>query len=266
MCACVRVASQIAFDFPHLRQCYGDASVLTTDEYASRFGRPIQIGRILCWHAPGPTCPIHFTSLYYNCPARDIGSTSSRDATSSLPGRRMVAGSADSGYLLEPGYFYQPTVKLPEDEILYTACLPQFAPLQFVVEAYAGVPDDVLVAGDLHNVFISDWPEFKASLDLPFARKDACPDALVIRPAERIFQAASSAQEEMFGGEKYVCVHWRRGDFKEWCAQLRDHACYFPPQQVGAESLSTASKASVLHATVQRILTHLFISFGCDQL
>ena len=153
----------------------------------------------------------------------------------------MVAGSADSGYLLEPGYFYQPTVKLPEDEILYTACLPQFAPLQFVVEAYAGVPDDVLVAGDLHNVFISDWPEFKASLDLPFARKDACPDALVIRPAERIFQAASSAQAEMFGGEKYVCVHWRRGDFKEWCAQLRDHACYFPPQQVGDES--TASKA-----------------------
>ena len=263
-------AFQIAFDFQHLRLCFGNNSVLTTDEYASRYGHPIQIGRIVCWHAPGPTCPVHFTSLYHNCPARRIGSTSSRAATSSLPGGRIIAGSADRGYLLQEDMLPQLTVKPPKDKILYVACLPAACPLEYVISAYAGVPDDVLVAGDLHNVGLHDWPEYKASLDLPFAREPACPDALVIQPAEGIFLAASAAQEEMFGQEPYVCVHWRRGDFKEWCAMNQPGSCYFPPKQVrasrGASHPCNAEQRSALRwgcsAVIAAFLSHAEDSRG----
>ena len=226
---------RLVFDFNHTRKCFGnDDVILTTHEYKERFGRPIRIDRVLCWHSPSDICndPKSFPLLYFICPAVNVSSPdlppSGNGSMAPTRGSQLVDGFAASGW-----FFSGHAVQLPEDRSIFAACLPVKAGLRSVVEAYSQVSDAVLVAGDLHNVHFAGWREFEASVDLPFAWESACPDALLVRPAEGMFQAASLAQQEMFGGEPYVSVHWRRGDFKEWCAlHGKKDACYYPPRQV----------------------------------
>ena len=155
------------------------------------------------------------------------------DAQSRLSESREIEGSMDSWAVVSRARFRGQICELPDDRTVYAACLPQTASLPDVIRAFARVPDRVLVVGDLVNVAFSDWPDLEASLDLPFARAPGCEDAFVVRPAEVIFQAASSAQEEMFGGEPFVSVPWRRGDFRSYCFwHGPKSACYFPPKQV----------------------------------
>ena len=162
------------------------------------------------------------------------------DAQSPPSESREIEGSMDSWAVVSRTRFRGQICELPDDKTIYAACLPQTASLADVSRAFAGVPDRVLVVGDLVNVAISDWPELEASLDLPFVRAEGCEDAFVVRPAEVIFQAASAAQEEIFGGEPFVSVHWRRGDFKSYCFwHGPKNACFFPPKQVSSWAACT---------------------------
>ena len=226
---------RLVFDFNHTRRCFGnDDIILTTHEYEERFGRPIRIDRVLCWHSPSDICndPDSFRLLYFICPSVNVSSPDLPPSGSNSTAPTLHSQRVD-GFAVGSWFFSGQAVQLPEDRSVFAACLPVRAKLRSVVEAYSQVSDAVLVAGDLHSVHFADWREFEASVDLPFAREPACPDALLVRPAEGMFQAASLAQQELFGGEPYVSVHWRRGDFKEWCAlHGAKDACYYPPRQV----------------------------------
>ena len=146
-----------------------------------------------------------------------------------------VAGPANTGLLVNQAAFAGELVNVPANASVFAACLPIQARLPEVLAAFSNLPDDVRVVGDIVNMKILDWPEQEASLDLPFSRSLAkCRGSLVVRPPVEVARAASVVVEELFEGEEFVSVHWRRGDFRIHCPwQGPKHACFFPPKQVG---------------------------------
>ena len=143
---------------------------------------------------------------------------------------------ADTRLLVNQAAFAGELVDIPASASVFAACLPIQARLPDVLATFSNLPDDVLVVGDIVNMKILDWQEQEASLDLPFSRSlKKCRGSLVVRPPVEIARAASVIVEELFEGEEFVSVHWRRGDFRIHCPwQGPKHACFFPPRQVRA--------------------------------
>ncbi|CAI7853370.1 unnamed protein product [Closterium sp. NIES-54] len=123
--------------------------------------------------------------------------------------------------------------RLTGNHTALAACLPMAATKSQVLEAYGNNQSPVLVVGDLVNIHFTEWPESDAALDLPFERSSECPTALLIKPATAMFFAAELFVRETFQRERFIGMHWRRGDFKAYCFwHGPKNACYFPVQQV----------------------------------
>ncbi|CAI5518221.1 unnamed protein product [Closterium sp. Naga37s-1] len=226
----------VALDVEHLRRCFGKV-VFTTAEYRRKYVKPINVTEVVCWHGPKGACREEDKELLLNCPAPE---------TMNTPASVLVGGDGEALRKIgKPGFVFNTRVRITRtlfrgqltrltgNHTALAACLPMAATKSQVLEAYGNNQSPVLVVGDLVNIHFTEWPESDAALDLPFERSSDCPTALLIKPAAAMFFAAELFVRETFQRERFVGMHWRRGDFKAYCFwHGPKNACYFPVQQV----------------------------------
>ncbi|CAI5483774.1 unnamed protein product [Closterium sp. Yama58-4] len=68
---CPSIPLPLIWDLAHTRTCLGGDTVLRTDEFATRFGRPLEVHHMRCWHGPEATCPMGNPGLLKNCLVND---------------------------------------------------------------------------------------------------------------------------------------------------------------------------------------------------
>lgn len=82
-----------------------------------------------------------------------------------------------------------------------------------MVDKYSRETYRSIIVGDLFNAYKVVPKQFWNFGDLPFARKEGCPDALAVSPHPQIVASAKAWVQKQFGGDPYLGIHWRSRDF-----------------------------------------------------
>lgn len=93
-----------------------------------------------------------------------------------------------------------------------------------ILTTFGDVDERVLMTGDLF--YFRPPPALMPGGDIPFVRSPGCPNALAVVPHEAITEAGERYTREVLGGEPFVAMHMRRGDFADYCKSFVG-GCYF---------------------------------------
>ncbi|CAI5496324.1 unnamed protein product [Closterium sp. Naga37s-1] len=151
---CPSVPLPLIWDLGHTRTCLGGDTVLRTDEFAARFGRPLEVHHMRCWHGPEATCPMSNPGLLKNCLVNDttqggggrrrLGRVSGMRKLSRA-GVGMGAAAADA----VRGWFGESTMawvrgsrrrKLQQQPTLQGTSSPNRSPPLYTVQSFAESP------------------------------------------------------------------------------------------------------------------------------
>jgi hypothetical protein len=147
-------------------------------------------------------------------------------------------------------------VRFRDGTPVVAACSPRKVPVEDFLPLFTNLTNDVelLGVGDLvnHEFLEGSWVYRWGGL--PFLRSEDCPDSLSLTPPPALHEAARRVLEELMGQQgsrestPFLCVHWRRGDFKQYCAdQGTKGRCWYGPAQ--------AAQCAVQQATIHNLST-----------
>jgi len=123
-------------------------------------------------------------------------------------------------------------------------------PREFLKE-FGGLGENVIALGDLVAArFVRSWGHADWGSE-PHAFLPGCPANVSIFPPGLVEQARRVVQG-LFGGAPFLALHFRRGDFKQFCrgapeVRYISHACFYPERQAACCVVRTAKRLGIRH-------------------
>eukprot|EP00270_Netrium_digitus_P009478 TRINITY_DN2874_c0_g2_i1.p1 TRINITY_DN2874_c0_g2~~TRINITY_DN2874_c0_g2_i1.p1 ORF type:complete len:433 (+),score=93.37 TRINITY_DN2874_c0_g2_i1:231-1529(+) len=189
------------------RDCLGQHTILTTDEYFEKYGKKFEVDEIRCWRAWG--CPVQKQEdkLY-------------------IPYLHSVEFAPN----LTKTLFEKPFFILPDE--FFKMFTPSDAERVMINDPLGTM---------LWDCYTTDFQI------IPFLRSPTCPFGTPIMPARSIRQVADEITKEMFGEELYMSLHFRRGDFPSFCERIMKNENCMLSTEKAATCITHKLKGSGIH-------------------
>eukprot|EP00271_Cylindrocystis_brebissonii_P003407 TRINITY_DN1435_c0_g1_i2.p1 TRINITY_DN1435_c0_g1~~TRINITY_DN1435_c0_g1_i2.p1 ORF type:complete len:461 (-),score=34.71 TRINITY_DN1435_c0_g1_i2:1107-2489(-) len=187
----------ILFDMEHARSCYGsEMAILTSEEYEKKYQDQIIVDQVLCWGGcPFRGPPKKFLSDYFKLWKR---------------------------------------IRFEDNLEVKYAPLGESAKMADFVTEFGKATGRVLYLGMCSFGEIEEFPDLRPGIpmrgDFTFAKTKTCPSNLAVQPHGAIIETAKEFVKAKFGGEPFVAVHLRRGDYKGYCTpeSFTSELCHRP--------------------------------------
>ena len=182
-----KIDYRLLFDIQHVRKCYGEKSVVTTEEYVAKFNETLIIDRVKCWGNFDGGCSIdrgHFGAANHeiqipsSVPTEFVYNNKSEASTRSMNWETFMQELGDDSHR---------TIMIGST-------------------FFVGTP--------LHSN-ASKWDRMFRTADIPFTRSRACPNGLALQPHSALLEAAEMfvSGHEMLKSGDFLGIHIRRTDF-----------------------------------------------------
>lgn len=181
------------FDLDHMRQCYGNNTVISYNDYVKTYGSPPVLDHVLC--IEGGSCPINANQTV--------------------------------GIIAKRGWYKGSTVS-PNVTVWGFPRKPHRKSADYMVEHYGKIPEGVLHVHSEHLFNIIDSPYFKDGypVDAPFQKRGECYSNLALQPPVALIRAAEEYIDFDVGHRNFLGIHLRLGDFKGYCSGANSQCGY----------------------------------------
>ena len=218
-----------SIDFEHINRCFGKDRVMTTTQYKEKYKMEVEIDEAICWS--------------------------------------KLCGDWNKEDLARSPYFYEdwPSIRMAKGAIARQGptCCPSLS-RRGIKDHFGAAKGRVLTLGEMFRLEVREYSGWSRYY-LPFPRGQGCDNMLSLIPSEFVMSSARSFVKEIFLGDPFIAVHWRRGDFGTHCNATVQRGCWLPLRSVAyciATKAQNHGVKQVYIATNENFLKVCFSALG----